>query len=97
LLKDGLRRSQVFRASALFDVHVFEFTRLEDLAAFLAFNKFSVFIAAYDLHARMLAGLLTGCVGGRYGRLGGHKSGSTVLRFNAEGTFAEFSGIVAVR
>ena len=42
---------------ALFDVHVFEFAGLEDLAAFQALDEFGVFIAAHDLHTRVLARL----------------------------------------
>ncbi|SPF40594.1 hypothetical protein SBA1_310004 [Candidatus Sulfotelmatobacter kueseliae] len=43
---------------AFLDVHVLEFAGLEDLAALLALDEFSVLIAAYDLHAEVLAGSL---------------------------------------
>ena len=43
---------------ALFDVHVFEFAGLEDFPAFLALDKFAIFLAAHYLHARVFARLL---------------------------------------
>jgi hypothetical protein len=39
----------------LFDIHVFEFAGLEDLAALQAFHKFGVFFAGHNLHTRVLA------------------------------------------
>src|SRR6059058_3692017 len=39
----------------LFNVHVLEFTGLEDFAALQAFHVFGVIIARNDLHARVLA------------------------------------------
>ena len=47
-----------FRGVRLFDVHVFEFAGLEDLAALLALDELGIFVAADDLHARMFARLL---------------------------------------
>ena len=38
----------------LFDVHVLEFTGLENLSAFEAFDKLTVLFAGHDLHTRML-------------------------------------------
>ena len=55
------RRSPVFRARALFDVHVFEFAGLEDLAAFFALDEFRILIATDNLDARVLAGWLHVC------------------------------------
>lgn len=50
-----VRKSKFAFLGALFDIHVFEFTGLKDLAAFLALDKFRIFIAADDLHAWVLA------------------------------------------
>jgi len=47
-----------FALSPLFDAHVLEFAGLENLTAFQALHELCVFIAAHDLHARMLAGWL---------------------------------------
>ena len=49
------KESGFVRQFGLFDGHVFEFAGFEYLAAFQAFNKFGVFVASHDLHARMLA------------------------------------------
>ncbi len=54
----GRRDSDFVFLRVLFDVHVFELAGLEDLAALFAFDEFAVFVAAHDLHARVLAGLL---------------------------------------
>jgi len=35
------------------DVHVFEFAGIKDFSTFQAFHEFSIFIAGYDLHARV--------------------------------------------
>jgi hypothetical protein len=43
--------------NALFDVHVFELAGLEDLAAVFALYELGVFVAAHDLHTRMLTRL----------------------------------------
>jgi hypothetical protein len=59
----------------LFNAHVFQFAGLEDLAALQAFHKLGVFIAAYDLHTRVLAGLRAGVWRWRE-RPEIHKSGS---------------------
>jgi hypothetical protein len=42
---------------ALFDIHVLELAGLENLAAVFTFDKFSILVAAHDLHTKMLAGL----------------------------------------
>jgi hypothetical protein len=47
--------SKVAALSSLLDGHVFEFAVVEDVATFEAFYEFSVFIAAHNLHTRMLA------------------------------------------
>jgi len=49
-----------FAFGALFDTHVLQFARLEDLAALQALHELSVLFATHDLHARMLAGWLAG-------------------------------------
>jgi hypothetical protein len=49
------RSSDLFRFDVLVDRHVFEFAGFKDIAAFLALNKFSVFLAGYNPHARMPA------------------------------------------
>ncbi|MHB8392799.1 MAG: hypothetical protein ACYDBH_25020 [Acidobacteriaceae bacterium] len=40
----------------LFDGHIGEFVRVEDLAAFQTFDKFSVFFARDDAHTWVFAG-----------------------------------------
>jgi hypothetical protein len=45
------RRLGVFWLYIFFYGHVFELTGLKDVATFLAFNEFSVFIASDDTHA----------------------------------------------
>jgi hypothetical protein len=47
--------------AAFFDVHVFEFAGLEDLAALLALDELRIFIATDDLHTRVLTRLLHIC------------------------------------
>lgn len=47
-----------FAFGAFFDAHVLQFAGLENFAALEALHEFSVLIAAYDLHARVFAGLL---------------------------------------
>src|SRR4051812_29516957 len=51
-----------------FDVHIFEFTGLEDFATLQALHVFSFFITRDDLHARMLAGFIQWFVLRRSGR-----------------------------
>ncbi|HYM75419.1 MAG TPA: hypothetical protein VE377_05515 [Candidatus Dormibacteraeota bacterium] len=51
-----------FVLRTLFDIHVLEFAGLEDFAALFAFNEFRLFVAAYDLYARMFARRLHTCV-----------------------------------
>jgi hypothetical protein len=72
---------------ALFDIHVFEFAGLEDLAAFFAFDELRFFIPADDLHAGVLARLLRITALGRSGRLWSHKYG----RFPVEQERGPFS------
>jgi hypothetical protein len=48
-------RFRGFAFGALLDTHVLEFAGLEDLTAFEALDELSVFLAAHDLHARVLA------------------------------------------
>jgi hypothetical protein len=78
----------------LFDVHVLELARLEDFAAFLAFDEFGIFVAADNLYAEVLAGLRLACVLRGRGRLGGHKSGSATPKNRQErqirGKFSNF-------
>src|SRR5580658_1616559 len=57
LTKRGLRFLG-FAFGVFLDAHVFEFARLEDFAALEALHELSVFLAADDLHARMLARFL---------------------------------------
>jgi len=52
--------SELAALSALFNVHVFEFAGLEDLAALHAFDEFSFFVTADDLHTWVFARLLLG-------------------------------------
>ena len=47
-----------FAFDVLLDAHVPEFAGLENFAALQAFHKLSIFVAAHNLHARMLAGLV---------------------------------------
>ena len=60
---------------AIFDVHIFKLAGLEDFAALFALDEFGILVAAHDLHARMLAGLLDAYVLRRGGRLRRHISG----------------------
>jgi hypothetical protein len=46
-----------FLFDVFFNTHVFQFARLEDFTAFEALDKFGIFVAANNLHARMLARL----------------------------------------
>ena len=70
-----------FAFGALFDAHVFELTRFEDLAALQTFHEFSIFLAADDLHARMFARRFF-CVLRARERLRAHKS-ETIPSSNA--------------
>src|SRR5207302_1221033 len=47
-----------FRSYVLFNRHVSELARVKDIAAFLAFHKFCVFLARHDPHARVPANFL---------------------------------------
>src|SRR5579871_3185640 len=54
----------VFRLNIVFNSHVFEFAGIKDIAAFLALDKFHIFLAGHDAHARVLADLSHNhCVG----------------------------------
>jgi len=76
---------RVFAFSALFDANVFQFAGLEDLTALQAFHEFGVFVAAYNLHARVLTRSIRGV--GRLGkRLCAHKSGSVALFETVKGS-----------
>jgi hypothetical protein len=63
---------------ALFDVHVAQFARFEDISALDALDEFGILIAANDLHARVFAGLPGDRVWLRR-RLQSHESGSVAL------------------
>lgn len=52
------KTSSLFRLDVFFNGHVFEFAGFKNIAAFLAFNKLSVFFARDHAHAGMLAGFL---------------------------------------
>src|ERR1700756_3122725 len=58
--------------NAVLNVHVLEFTGLEDLAAFFALHEFRFLVAAHNLHTWVLAGLLCAYVRRRDRRLCGH-------------------------
>jgi hypothetical protein len=74
----------------LFDGHVFEFTRLENLATFQALYVFRIFVAGHNLHtwvfarrfirARFLASRVLGArVWSSCRRNGRHRSGILIL------------------
>jgi hypothetical protein len=50
--------SELAALGALLDAHVLKFAGLEDLTALQTLDEFRFFVAAHDLHARVLAGLL---------------------------------------
>jgi hypothetical protein len=50
--------SELAALAALFNAHVLEFAGLEDFAALHTLDEFSFFVAAYDLHTWVFAGLL---------------------------------------
>jgi len=50
------KRSDLPILRSLFDVHVLELARLEDLAALRALDELRILITTHDLYARMLAG-----------------------------------------
>jgi hypothetical protein len=90
------RSSDVAVLNAILNIHVLELARLEDLAAFLAFHKFRLFVAAHDLHTWVSARLFSAYIRRRDRRLGGHviRIGPKVL-MGSRGVFApEFLGIV---
>jgi len=47
-----------FAVDALFDTHVPQFAGFEDFAALKAFHELGIFVAADDLHTRVLARLV---------------------------------------
>ena len=57
-LPESLSELHLILLRAIFDVHIFELTGLEDFAALFALDEFCILVAAHDLHAWMLAGLL---------------------------------------
>lgn len=64
----------------LFDVHVFEFTGLEDVPTLQAFDEFRIFMAGDDLYARVLTLIhLTSLLGGLRRRDWSHKTGMLTL------------------
>jgi hypothetical protein len=69
-----VKRLRLVLLRAIFDVHVFKLTGLEDFAALFALDEFSILVAAYDLHTRMLTRLLRTYVLWRGGRLRRHIS-----------------------
>jgi hypothetical protein len=77
------RASEVAALGSFLDAHVLEFAVVEDFAAFQAFYELSVFVAAHNLHAWMLARWFLVYALRGSGRLGGHKSGR-VLDTKAE-------------
>src|SRR5215469_471467 len=62
-----------FLQLGLFDIHVFELTRFEDLAAFDTLDEFGVFFAGYDRDAGMLACLHRNTHVGGSRRAGSHR------------------------
>lgn len=50
----GASRFLIF-VEVFLDAHVLEFTSFENFAAFKTFDELGIFVAADDLHARMLA------------------------------------------
>jgi hypothetical protein len=89
------RDSEVAALGSFLDSHVFEFAVVEDLATFQAFYEFSIFIAAHNLHTRMLArGFLVYALRGSR-RLGGHKSGRVLNTRDGGTECAGISGILA--
>jgi hypothetical protein len=81
------RESDVAALGSFLDAHVLELAVVEDFAAFQAFHEFSVFVAAHNLHAWMLARWFLVYALRRSRRLGGHKSGR-VLNIRDGGTNA---------
>ena len=79
---------------AFFDVHVLELAGFEDLAAFLAFDKFGVFVPADNLHARVLTRELWLSVFRRRGQLRGHNPEVCLSHRSVEAGFRRISGIV---
>lgn len=55
------QESGFFGPDFVFNGHVFEFAGFKDVAAFLAFYKFSVVVAGYYPDARVPAGFLHNC------------------------------------
>jgi hypothetical protein len=77
------RQLEIAALSPFLDTHVLQFAGFEDLATLQALYEFSVFVAADDLHTRMLARWFLVCALRGSGRLGGHKAGR-ILRKKAE-------------
>jgi hypothetical protein len=81
--------------NAVLNVHVLEFTGLEDLAAFFALHEFRFLVAAHNLHTWVLAGLLCAYVRRRDRRLCGHVIRIVPKVYSFRGNIApEFLGIV---
>jgi len=87
------QESDIAALGSFLDAHVLEFAVVEDFAAFQAFYKLSVFVAAHNLHTWMLASsFLVYALRGR-GRLGGHKSGRVL---ETEGGGTQCTGISGI-
>jgi hypothetical protein len=77
-----------FAFGSFFDTHILEFAGFKYFATFQALHELSVFFAAYDLHAGMLARFLRAGRGRQ--RLWRHKSGSAAFVEYAEADSQEF-------
>jgi len=93
MLRESLPRLEFAVLPALFNAHVPEFARLEDLSALDALHELGIFVAADDLHPRMFTGLTIYALR-RSGRLWGHKSGMSHIRYGGGTEFAGISGIL---
>jgi hypothetical protein len=82
-----------FVLSSFLNTHILELARFEYFAALEALYKLGIFVAADDLHARMLTRFI-GILRLRE-RLGGHKSGSVPSPSNGEMDSRGISGILA--
>src|ERR1700678_243574 len=89
------RQSEVAACGSFFDRHVLEFAVVEDFAAFQAFYELSVFVAAHNLHTRMLARWFLVYALRGSGRLGGHKSGRVLNTRHGGTECAGIPGILA--
>jgi hypothetical protein len=91
-----LAQSDFSALGLIFHSHIVEFAGFKDFAAFQALDELGLFVAAHQLHARMLARSLVGSRE-RFRRLGWtHKSGRTARSpKKGEARFSpQFPGIV---